>query len=60
MTERLLKTTSSTTPLPQLTPAQVRRREVRERARRELPELRRRSEEAIATLHRLAGRACVR
>jgi hypothetical protein len=56
MTEHLPKTTSSTTPLAQLTPAEARRREIRERARREIPILRRQSKEGIEALRRLTRR----
>jgi len=51
------KTISSTTPPAQLTPAEARRREIRERWQRELPALRRQSKEGIAAMYRLARRA---
>lgn len=56
MIERVARNTSSTSPLPQLTAAEMRRREIRERARQELPIRRRRFEEALERLHRLAPR----
>lgn len=54
MTEHVPKTASPAT--TQIPPAEARRREIRERARREIPILRRQSEEGIAALYRLARR----
>lgn len=51
------KSSSSTVPVEQITPEGMRRREIREQARRELPALRKQSQEGIATLKRLAERA---
>jgi hypothetical protein len=57
MTVRSTKASTSTKPISQATPAEARKRELREQARREIPALRRQAEQGIATLHRLAQRA---
>jgi hypothetical protein len=57
MTLRFAKNSSSTVPVEQITPEGLRRREIREQARRELPALRKQAQEGIATLKRLAERA---
>jgi hypothetical protein len=54
---RFSKTSSSTGSVALVSPESQRREEVRERARRELPALRKQSQEGIATLKRLAERA---
>ena len=54
---RFAKSSSSTVPVSRITPEGLRRQESLERARRELPALRKQAEEGIATLKRLAERA---
>jgi hypothetical protein len=57
MVLRFAKNSSSTVPVERITPEGMRRRKIREQARRELPALRKQAEEGIATLKRLAERA---